>query len=280
MFAIDVHVHVKTGDNKGPLLEQQQAGARAFKTNFRSLGPDDVAQLYRERDMMACIFDVDKTTAANRSNSNDEIAAHAAAHPDVFIPVASVDPRLGKKAVEEAERCIGTLGMRGFKFQPVSQGFYPNDPEFNPLWETIDGLGVPVIIHSGTTAIGQGTPGGSGLRLDYARPVPYLDDLAARFPNLTIIAAHPGWPWHEELLAVVNHKGNVYMDLSGWAPKYFPPVTVKYAKSMISDKVLFGTDFPLFSPDRWMEEFDEYGFPDDVKQKIYLDNAKRVFKIE
>lgn len=280
MFAIDTHVHVKTGDNRGPALEQQKAGAKAFKSKHRGMAPDDVADYYRERDMHACIFDVDKTTAAGRSNSNDEVADIAKRHPDVFTGVASVDPWLGARAVTEVTRAIEDLGLRGVKFQPVSQKFYVNDRRFFPLWDAISGLGVPIIVHTGTTAIGQGTPGGSGLSLDPARPVPYLDELAAHFPNLTIVAAHPGWPWHEELLAVVRHKGNVYMDLSGWAPKYFPKLTVQYAKSMISDKVLFGSDFPMLTPDRWMEEFDAFGFSDEVKARIFRENASKVFNIE
>lgn len=280
MRAIDAHVHLRTGDYRSVTTSQQRDMVSSFKSPFWAMGPDEIAAYYRERDLHACVFNVDKFTSTGLRSSNDDLARAVAAHADVFTGIASVDPWLGKAAVDEAVRAVRELGLKGFKFHPVSQGFFPDDRRFAPLWETISGLGVPVIIHAGTAAGGRGSAGGGGFRLKYARPVPHLDDLAADFPNLIIVAAHPGWPWAEELLAVVQHKGNVYMDLSGWAPKYFPELTVRYARSILKDKVLFGSDFPMLAPDRWLEEFDQLGFGDEARELVLRGNAARVFGIE
>jgi predicted TIM-barrel fold metal-dependent hydrolase len=135
-------------------------------------------------------------------------------------------------------------------------------------------------VHTGTTGIGAGAPGGRGLKLSYGRPVPAVDDVAADFPRLTIIAAHFAWPWHLELLAVARHKGNVYIDLSGWAPRYFPAEVIQYCNSVIPDKFLFGSDFPLLSPDRWLDEFGKLDLKDEVREKVLYRNACRILDLD
>jgi uncharacterized protein len=122
-------------------------------------------------------------------------------------------------------------------------------------------------------------PEGHVLRGVLPQPIP-VDSVAAAFPNLTIIGAHPGWPWTEELLAMAVHKGNVFIDLSGWAPKYFPATLVQYARTLLKDKVLFGTDWPLLTVERWESEFSAFDFPADVVERIMLKNAARVLKLE
>lgn len=151
-----------------------------------------------------------------------------------------------------------------------------NDRRFYPLWESCSALKIPLLVHTGTTGVGAGVPGGNGLKLKYARPIPYIDDVAADFPDLTIIGAHPSWPWQEEMLALAVHKTNVYIDLSGWSPKYFPPALVRYANTLLQDRVLFGSDYPFLTPERWIADFEKAGFKDEVRQKILLDNAKRL----
>jgi hypothetical protein len=127
--------------------------------------------------------------------------------------------------------------------------------------------------------VGAGVPGGNGLKLSYGRPIPYIDDVAADFPNLTIIGAHPSWPWQEEMLAVAVHKTNVYIDLSGWSPKYFSPSLIQYANTLLQDRVLFGSDYPFLTPERWLADFEKAGFKPQVREKILLHNAKRLLKL-
>lgn len=229
--------------------------------------------------MMAIVFDVDAETSTGIKISNDEIAELVQKSDGLLIGFASVDPWKGAAAMKEMERCH-RLGLRGLKLQPITQGFFLNDRRFYPLWDACQSLGLPILVHTGTTAIGGGSPGGRGLHLKYAQPIPALDDVAADFPRLTIIAAHPGWPWHSELLAVARHKGNVYVDLSGWSPKYFPDEVVKYLNSVIPDKFLFGSDFPLLKPERWLADFATLPVKDPVRRKVLYENACRLFGVD
>jgi predicted TIM-barrel fold metal-dependent hydrolase len=167
------------------------------------------------------------------------------------------------------------MGVRGFKFHPTLQGFSPDDPMAYPLYEVLQELGVPALFHSGQTGIGAGMPGGNGLRLRHSNPM-LLDDVAAEFPELTIILAHPSFPWQDEALSVATHKANVYIDLSGWSPKYFPPQLVQYANTILKDKVLFGSDYPLITPERWLADFAELPIRDEVRPLILKENAIRV----
>ncbi|MCS7174080.1 MAG: amidohydrolase family protein [Armatimonadetes bacterium] len=271
---IDVHVHIATGD-------KIRLGRRPmFPTGVdpRWDNPDAMAELYASLDLMAVIFDVDNETQSGLRISNEEVAGWVRKYPEVFIGFGSVDPWKGRRAVEEVQRCAD-LGLRGMKFQQITQAFRPDDPRFFPIYEACVDRGLAVLFHTGTTAIGVGRPGGMGLRLDYGRPI-YIDEVAARYPELRIILAHPAWPWHEEQLAIVRHKGNVYMDLSGWAPKYFPPSVVHYANTLIQDKVFFGSDYPMITPQRWLEEFADLPLKEEVRRKILLLNAARFFGLQ
>jgi predicted TIM-barrel fold metal-dependent hydrolase len=158
------------------------------------------------------------------------------------------------------------------------QGFYPNDRAAYVLYEAIAESGLPALFHTGQTAVGSGMRGGNGMRLKYSNPM-HLDDVAADFPDMPIILAHPSFPWQEEALAVAQHKPNVYIDLSGWSPKYFPPILVKYANSILKEKVLFGSDWPAITPDRWLKDFEQLDIKPEVRPLILKENAKRLLKL-
>jgi predicted TIM-barrel fold metal-dependent hydrolase len=226
--------------------------------------------------MAAVVFTVDaRTQLGHAPIPSESIIVQAADHADVLIPFASVDPRLGTEAVELARTLVLEHGARGFKFHPTVQGFDPSAPEFRPLWSAIAELGVPAVVHTGQTGIGAGTPGGSGFRLRYSDPM-LLDDIAAEFPALQLIFAHPSVPWQDEAISIATHKSNVMIDLSGWSPRYFPAQLVRAAGSVLQDKVLFGSDFPLLTPDRWLRDFAELDLAETVRAKILKDNAVRV----
>jgi uncharacterized protein len=144
--------------------------------------------------------------------------------------------------------------VHAFKFHPSLQAFEPNDPRYYPLYEALQELGVPALFHTGQTGIGAGLPGGRGIKLRYSAPM-LLDDVAADFPHLTIVMAHPSVPWQDEAISIATHKANVYIDLSGWSPKYFPPQLVKAANGLLKRKVHFGSDFPVITPDRSVADF-------------------------
>ncbi|HVS86892.1 MAG TPA: amidohydrolase family protein [Candidatus Acidoferrum sp.] len=217
-----------------------------------------------------------ETTVGTPPCSNDFVAAMQRRHPERMIQSwAAVDPFKGDAAIREAKRAIEELGMLGFHFHPIIGHYAVNDRRLYPLFEVINALKVPVMIDVGTTGMGAGIPGGMGAKLRHAHPSA-VDELAADFPNLTIIAAHPGWPWVDEMTAVALHKGNVFWELSGWAPKYFPSQLKVDIRGRLKEKILFGSDYPSFPYSRLFREWDELGYSDDIKERVFHSNAERV----
>ncbi len=277
--AIDVHTHVhRSVSAPADAVPAEIAELAAyFKTPPVSYSVDELAASYRERNMAAVTFivDVKARPADPLMPTNEEVAVRAAANADVIIPFASIDPARGADGVREARRLIEEFGVRGFKFHPSVQGFQPNDRLAYPLYEVIEAAGVPALFHTGQSGSGSGQRGGGGIRLSYANPM-FLDDVAVDFPDLPIVLAHPSFPWQEEALAVAVHKPLVYIDLSGWSPKYFPPILVQYANTLLKDKMLFGTDFPVLTPERWLADLAKTALRDDVKPGIFKHNAARL----
>lgn len=274
LVAIDTHVHVEQ-DSKGCCALDQElldASAAYFKGNDnRTPTVGDLAEYYRQRRIGAVIFTVDATTAMGHpALSSEEIIELAAAHDDILIPFASVDP-LADDAPARV-RSLAANGARGFKFHPSMQAFEPNDVRYYPIYEAIAEAGLPTVFHTGQTGIGAGLPGGRGIKLRYSDPM-LLDDVAADFPTLTVILAHPSVPWQDSAISMATHKANVYIDLSGWLPKYFPAQLVRAVNGPLRRKVLFGSDYPVISPDRWIASFDELEIKPEVRPLIMKDNA-------
>jgi predicted TIM-barrel fold metal-dependent hydrolase len=282
LTAIDVHTHVEQDGHGCFALDQDllDASAKYFRADQdRTPTVASIAEHYRARNMAAVVFTVEAPAATGHpALSSEEIADAAAEHADVLIPFGSVDPHAGKAAVLRARRLVGEHGVRGFKFHPSLQAFEPNDVRYYPLYEAIAELGVPALFHTGQTGIGAGLPGGHGIKLRYSNPM-LLDDVAADFPDLTVILAHPSVPWQDEAISVATHKANVYIDLSGWSPKYFPPQLVRAANTLLKRKVLFGSDFPVITPDRWLADFAALDIKDEVRPMILKDNAIEVLRL-
>lgn len=281
LTALDTHVHVEK-DAHGHLSlpgEVLDAAARYFRAPTERLTIDETAAYYRERSMAAVVFTVDATTKLGHApNSTEEIVRGAARNNDVLIPFGSVDPH-APDAVDRARYQAEELGVRGFKFHPTLQDFDPSDERWYPIYEVIAEHGLVALFHTGQTGIGARMPGGFGLRLALSNPM-LLDTVAAAFPQLDIVMAHPSVPWQDEAISVATHKGNVYIDLSGWSPKYFPESLVRQASSVLQDKVLFGSDFPLLTPERWMADFAALPVKDEVRPKILRDNAVRLLGLD
>jgi uncharacterized protein len=278
VVAIDVHTHAElSADGRDSLRDDHRAAAvRYFRGQVVRPTAQDVADHYRERRMMAVVFSVDAEAATGQPRiANEEVAAAAAANQDVLIPFASIDPHKGRRGVEEARSLITDHGVRGFKFHPNLQGFFPNDRLAYPLYEVIEEAGLPALFHTGHSGIGSGLPGGGRVRLKYSNPM-HVDDVAVDFPQLKIVLAHPSFPWQDEALSIAMHKPQVHIDLSGWSPKYFPPQLVRYAGSLLKHQVLFGSDYPMITPDRWLSDFERVEIPDDVRPLILRENAIRL----
>ena len=279
MRAIDMHVHIPRQPGL-PEMAVEEGMRRYFHVQWVPHDPDEMAAKYQEWDLLGVIFSMDTESATGEPpDTNDYVAGIVRKYPKQFVGFASVDPWKGKWAVHELERSVSELGLRGLKLHPVQQAFFPNDTRFYPLYEKCVELGVPALFHTGLAAAGLGMPGGGGFKLKYSAPIPGIDDVAADFPGLTIIMAHPGWPWVEEQIAVALHKRNVFLDLSGWAPKYIPEALIRETNTRLRDKVLFGSDFPYLSPDRWLREFEELPIREDVRPKVLLENARRVLQL-
>ncbi|GIE74153.1 4-hydroxyphenyl-beta-ketoacyl-CoA hydrolase [Actinoplanes philippinensis] len=279
LVAIDVHTHAEVSRDGHDSLSPELLAASAdyFKAHgHRRPTIDETAAYYAERRMAAVVFTVDAEHATGHPRiANEEIAEDCAKHPDTLIPFASIDPHKGRAGVREARRLVERYGVRGFKFHPSIQGFAPDDRLAYPLYEAIEELGAVALFHTGQTGIGARVRGGGGIRLKYSNPM-LVDDVAVDFPDLRIILAHPSFPWQDEALAVATHKEHVHIDLSGWSPKYFPPQLVRYANSLLQDKVLFGSDYPVITPDRWLADFAKLDVKDTVRPRILKDNAARL----
>jgi len=277
MRKIDLHCYSGTQpwiDSYGPFVE---ALATYWKREWVAKAEEDVIAEFDAAGIEAVLvaFDIESITGAPPC-SNDYIAGLRDRHPNTILQGwAAVDPLKGPAALDEARHAIEDLHMLGFHFHPIMGHFAVDDVRLQPLFEVIDGLKVPVMIDVGTTGMGAGLPGGLGSRLRHAHPLA-IDELASNFPNLTIIAAHPGWPWVDEMTAVALHKGNVYWELSGWAPKYLPESLKKDIRGRLRDKVMFGSDYPSMAYDRISREWDELGYSDEVKEGLFHKNAERV----
>ena len=281
LTAIDVHVHVEQDEHGRFSLDQEllDASAKYFKSGEdRAPLLAVIAERYRSLNMAAVVFTVDATTATGHAAiSSAEVADAAREFSDVLIPFGSVDPH-SASALETARGLVEDHGVRGFKFHPSLQDFRPNTPEYYRLYELLESLDVPVIFHTGQTGIGAGLPGGRGIKLALSDPL-LLDEVAADFPGLTLILAHAGMPWYENAMAMATHKSNVFIDLSGWSPKYFPAGLLRAASSYLREKFLFGSDFPVITPERWLRDFEGLDFADEVRPLILRDNAARVLRL-
>lgn len=281
IVALDIHTHASIS-TRTPRDPCSIIFDEAMSKYFKSMVPPtiaEVAQYYRERKLAAVIFPVDSEAEMGHWRiANEEVAEVAAEHADVLIPFASIDPAKGKMGAREARRLVQDYGVRGFKFHPSMQGFYPNDRKAYVLYEAIQEARVPALFHTGQTGAGAGARGGMGVRLKFSNPI-YLDDVAVDFPDMPIIAAHPSFPWQDEALAVATHKPNVYIDLSGWSPKYFPANLVQYSNTLLKDRVLFGSDYPAITPDRWLTDFEKLPIKPEVRPMILKQNAIKLLQL-
>lgn len=286
LIAIDIHTHAEEpccGPRDDGYDEFQAGMAKYFKNPAGVDGMlptvQETANHYRERRIGCVIFPVDSERETGfRRYSNEEVATIAADNADIMIPFASIDPAKGRAGAREARRLVREFGVRGFKFHPTQQGFFPNDRMAYPLYEAIEEEGAISLFHTGQTGVGAGMRGGMGMRLKYSNPI-HLDDVAVDFPDLKIILAHPSFPWQEEALSVATHKPNVFIDLSGWSPKYFPDILVRYCNSILKHKMLFGSDWPMIAPERWLADFETIAIKDAVRPLILKDNAMRLLGV-
>ena len=273
LVAIDTHVHIESEPTGN---EADDAARKYFGNSDVSYKRADLAEYYRSRNIGCVVFSVDERITGRPQVPNEDVAAFAQENSDFMIAFASVNPMRGQDAVNEARNLIRNNAVRGFKLHPPLQEFFPSDRRAYPFYEVMNEHKMPVIFHTGHSGIGTGMPGGGGVRLKYGNPMD-IDDVAVDFPDMPIILAHPSFPWQDEAISVCLHKPQVYIDLSGWSPKYFSPTLIQYANSLLKHKMLFGSDYPLITPDRWLADFEKINIKDEVRPLILKENAARLF---
>jgi len=277
MRAIDVHVHPST---RG--LDAHACSY--FKRNLNEIPRDEnkFADLFIQHDVKALLIGWHPSTVTEGArNTNDHVLDLTGKYPDAFAGIlASLDTHAADLdgVAAYAKELIKNPRVKGFKFHPPDQGFYPSDRRYYGIWEVLQAGSKPVMFHVGFTVLGANTDGGSGIGLDYGRPI-HLDTVAKDFPRMKIIAAHPGWPWEEELIGIVTHKKNVYVDTSGYLAEQLPEMFLRAIRGRLQDKALFGTDFPYVDLEKALRSFDKLDFKDTTKEKILLSNAKTLFEL-
>ena len=278
--AIDFHVHLPTPDwLDGSMAAYVEAAGAYFRSPVQRQSLAELAARYRGLGLMAVLLAWDAETATGRPRvPNETVAAACRDHPGVFTGLGSVDPHKGPAAVAEVAN-IARLGLRGVKFHPSLQAFDPADPQFWPVFAACAEHGLLALFHTGTSGIGAQQPGGQGIRIDYAHPL-RLDPVAAAHPGLTVVAAHFGWPWQMDLIAVAQHKTNVYIDISGWSPRRIPAEVTGELTGRLSGQFVWGSDYPFISPERCLSELDGLGLTAEVQDAVLRANAARILGLD
>jgi uncharacterized protein len=276
MRIIDLHCYPGTKEwiaCQGPYVE---ALAKYWKRDWSAKTENAVLKDFSDAGVEAVLVALDlETTIKTPPVTNEYVHAMWKRHPKRIIQCWGALEPSKSDVLDEARKAIKQLGLLGFHFHPIMQHFAVNDRRYYRLFEEISALGAAVMIDVGTTGMGAGLPGGLGAKIRHAHPSS-IDELAADFPNLRIVMAHPGWPWVEETTAVALHKGNVYWEMSGWAPKYFPASLKVDMRGRLQDKIMFGSDYPSMPYARILREWQELGYADAIMEKIYHQNAERV----
>lgn len=200
-------------------------------------------------------------------------------HSDViFGHWLTFDPRMGTDAVKEYRRALeADAGFVGFAIigqQPAR--IPPSDPMWDPFYKLSIEAGAPVLMYTGLTGIGQGLPGGKGIVLDDGHPR-HIDIVAARFPDLKILAARPAYPWQDEMIAVMLHKSNVHYELHGWSPKAFTPALKREIGGRLQDRIMFGSDYPVLKYEMLVDRWRSLAYPEDILEKVFHKNAEAYF---
>lgn len=204
--------------------------------------------------------------------SNDEVASWVQQAPERLFGVASVNLARPMEAVRELRRCVKVLGFKGLRMLPWLWQLPPNDRRYYPLYAECCELDVPFCLQVGHT--GPLYPSEPG------RPIPYLDEVALDFPELTIVGGHIGYPWHVEMIALATKYPNVYIDTSAYKISRYPRELVDYMRAHGKKKVLFGSNHPMISPAECLQGLEELQLSEVATRLFLAENARRVFKLE
>ena len=201
--------------------------------------------------------------------SNEHVADIIQKNPDRFRGLASVDIMNPVAGLKDLAQWTADKGFVGVRQLPWIWGLPPTDRHFYPLWARCSELGLPVCLQVGHT--------GPMRASEVGRPIPYIDEMALDFPDLTIVCGHIGYPWTQEMIAVATKYPNVYIDTSAYTAKRYPPELVQYMKTNGRKKVLFGSNFPMITPGKCLQGLEAFGLDDQTRDDFLFGNAQRVF---
>jgi predicted TIM-barrel fold metal-dependent hydrolase len=197
-----------------------------------------------------------------------------AAHPARFSGLAGIDPFRGMQGLRDLEHAVKHLGIVGAHLYPHWCELPPDHAKYYPYYAKCCELDIPIMMQVGHNLVYS-----RQRRLpSVGRPI-CLDRVAIDFPELRLIGIHIGIPWTDEMISMCWKHENVYTAGDAYAPKHWPAQFVHYANTYGSDKVLFGTDWPVIDPERAVTEVAALGMREDSHRKMMRDNALRVFRI-
>jgi len=278
MKMIDIHSH--WGTRRGYTLRTDEELAQQKKTwnsEPKYATEDQMADYFRRSNVRAVLdFGFTKFIPLDEARAVHDYGFETErAHADAIIGHwIHIDPHTGLEGVRELRRCIENApGFIGFAVSGSGSG-PPSDPAWKPFYELCIEAKTPALIFVGTTGLGAGLPGGDGILLDDCHPR-HLDQVAAKHPQLQIVAARPGWPWQAETIAVLMHKRNIWYEVHGWSPKYFTPDLKHEIPRRLRERVMFGADYPLFTYERLVRDWRSEGYAEEVLEDVFVNNAER-----
>jgi predicted TIM-barrel fold metal-dependent hydrolase len=282
MRYFDCHSHFSTRAGlHHRTAEEYENAQRVFKRKREFETEEQMAETFRSRNVRT-ILDIYRTWRMTDEDeiraSNDYAASFAKNNLDlVYGNWLAINPTMKEFWIGEFKRLAGSgAGFFGFCQSQNSLGYPPSDPVWDPFYKLSIETNVPVLLMTGLTGIGQGMPGGMGVVLEDGHPR-HVDRVAARYPELKILAGRPAWPWQDDMIAVLLHKGNIRYELHGWSPKYFTPALKKEIGGRLRDRIMFGWDWPTLTLDRLTNDWRELGYPEEVYEKIFHRNAEAFF---
>lgn len=284
MKLFDCHSHWAT--EKGYLFRTQaerDQQAKIWRTPAEVFSDDEQADYFRKNNVRV-ILDISwikELPLEEMRTYHDYVFEVQARHRDVMVGQwLQFNPaKHGPAAVDEFRRCLDKkAGFVGLCVNGQVTGVAPSDARWAPFYEASIEANAPVMILTGLTGIGQGFPGGKGYILEDGHPR-HIDIVAARYPELRILAARPSWPWQDDMLAVLLHKSNVSYELHGWGPRRFTDALKKAISRELKDRVMFGCDFPVLRYEKVVADWQSEGYAPDVLEKVLCTNAERYFSI-
>jgi predicted TIM-barrel fold metal-dependent hydrolase len=262
-------------------MEDYENAQRVFKRKRTFQTEDEMAETFRSQNVRT-ILDIYRTWRMTDEDeiraSNDYAADFARRNPDiVYGNWIAINPTMKDFWLTEYERLAGSgAGFVGFCQSQNTLRYPASDPIWDPFYKLSVDAGRPVLLMTGLTGIGQGQPGGAGIVLEDGHPR-HVDMVAARFPELKILAGRPAWPWQDDMLAILLHKANVSYEVHGWSPKYFTPALKKDIGGRLQDRIMFGWDWPTLTLERLMDDWRGLGYAEEVYEKVFYKNAEAFF---